>query len=353
MIGQLEPRYAEHWDGYVRGRADSTLYHLAGWENVIRLSYGHRTLYLMAWDENESKVVGVLPMVYLRHVLFGKRVVSIPYFDLGGVLADNEEVERSLIEKAWTRARELGADYMELRHIEPLPWLDSLADGTGALRVDRRSHKVRMILDLPASSEELMKSLKSKLRSQIKVPQKEGLVAKVGGGELIGDFYTVFATNMRDLGSPVHARKIIEMAVASFPDTARVVMVYQGDQPVAGSVVIGYGEILENPWASSLRQYSRLSPNMLLYWTMLAYAADQGYKQFDFGRSSVGEGTFRFKEQWGAKPVRLNWQYVLSNREMESSDEKSGLGWTVDVWKKLPVSLSKVIGPRIRKHISL
>ena len=147
-----------------------------------------------------------------------------------------------------------------------------------------------MLLDLPDSSEEMMKSFKSKLRSQIKRPLKDGLVAKIGKSELIDDFYSVFCANMRDLGSPVHGKKMITTVMALFGEAANIVMVYKDKIPVACSLVIGFRDVLENPWASSLRQFSRFSPNMLLYWTMLAFACDNGYRKFDFGRSTPRRG---------------------------------------------------------------
>ena len=94
---------------------------------------------------------------------------------------------------------------------------------------------------------------------------------------------------------------------------------------------------------------------MLLYWAMLAYACDNKYKYFDFGRSTPDEGTYKFKKQWGAVETPLNW-YVYSNRleKTESATEqKSNFTMAMTLWKKLPVSLSKVIGPVLRKNIGL
>ena len=65
-----------------------------------------------------------------------------------------------------------------------------------------------MLLKLPATSTELMGSFKSKLRSQIRRPLKAGFTVEVGKSELIDDFYAVFLSNMRDLGSPVHSKKL-------------------------------------------------------------------------------------------------------------------------------------------------
>jgi serine/alanine adding enzyme len=119
--------------------------------------------------------------------------------------------------------------------------------------------------------------------------------------------------------------------------------------------VIGFDKVLRNPWAASLRRYASLSPNMLLYLRMLEYACDRGFGAFDFGRSTVGEGTYKFKEQWGAVPVPLYW-YFLSLDGKPLNRETSGvkrLGIARHCWRQLPLIVTKVMGPRIRKHISL
>lgn len=212
-----------------------------------------------------------------------------------------------------------------------------------------------MVLDIPNNAELFLKSFNSKLRSQIRKPAKEGLTAKIGGVELIDDFYSVFAENMRDLGSPVHSKKFIAETLKAFSNTANMFIVYGDRKPLAGSVTIGFKDTLSNPWASSLRRYSHLAPNMLLYWSMLEFACKKGYQRFDFGRSTPGEGTYKFKEQWGSKPEPLYW-YRLSNLDDQRQGDQSSkdkMSKAIECWKKLPVPLTKVIGPKIRKYINL
>ena len=89
-------------------------------------------------------------------------------------MADHEEAEEVLIKEAIKIGQKLNVDNIELRHQKPISILNS-DTLTSDLRPQTRSHKVRMLLELPESSEDLMASFKSKLRSQIKKPIKEGL----------------------------------------------------------------------------------------------------------------------------------------------------------------------------------
>jgi len=374
---------ANAWDTYVLSHPRATLYHLSGWQNVIEKTYGHKTYYLIAVKNPQQKpaknpinsinptdpinpidpnnpILGILPLVHLKHFLFGNSLISIPFFDMGGILGDDVPTEKVLLQEAIKIGEKLKVDNIELRHTEPLPWFNdfnpiSPNNSTNPITTVTKSHKVRMLLELPESSDILMKSFKSKLRSQIKKPLKEGLTSKVGGLELLNDFYEVFSINMRDLGSPVHSKKIMRNVLEGFLDKAKIVIVYKDDQPVACSVVVGFKDTLENPWASALRKYSRLSPNMLLYWAMLEYACDNGYAYFDFGRSSPDEGTYKFKKQWGSEPTPLHWQYIyLKDAPADSvTTEKSKFDKAIQYWQKLPVSVTKFLGPKIRKHIGL
>ena len=376
-IKTITPSDASAWDDYVNTHPQATLYHLSGWKHVIEKTYGHKTYYLMVVDSSklkaQSSIVGILPLVHLKHFIFGNSLISVPFFDLGGILADDEEAENILISEAIKLGQKLKANNIELRHAEPLKLLnnslqeDSSTPGTPgqsckfcqkqgrSLAITTKLHKVRMLLELPESSEILMKSFKSKLRSQVKRPMKDGLISKIGGLELLDNFYDIFLINMRDLGSPVHSKKLIYNVLKEFPEKAKIVAVYKDGQPLAASIIVGFKDTLENPWASSLRQFSRLNPNMLLYWTMLEYACDNGFKYFDFGRSSPDEGTYKFKKQWGSKPENLHWHNIFLNGKpiSEDTDEKSKFDKAIQYWQKLPVSVTKIIGPMIRKHIGL
>lgn len=340
------------WDAYVRKHPGGSLYHLFGWADVMRGAYGHPAYFLMllAQENVEPRVLGVLPLVHLKHPIFGNGLVSLPFLDGGGILADGQGAEESLLAEAVRLGEHVRARYIELRHERALE-----APSSGSLHIATRSHKVRMPLRLPASAGMLLKSFKSKLRSQINRALKEGFATRVGGPELLEDFYKVFLVNMRDLGSPVHSVKLMRHALAAFPANARIIVVYRSTEPVAAALIIGFGVVLRNPWASSLRKYASLGPNMVLYLRILEYACDRGYEVFDFGRSSPGEGTYSFKEQWGAVPQPLYWHHVSLDGRLPAPEDAGTARFEAATrcWQRLPVIVTRFIGPRIRKHISL
>jgi FemAB-related protein (PEP-CTERM system-associated) len=364
------------WDNYVERHPDGTLYHLTAWKEIIERTYHHKSYYLIASIDHQdpgSPIVGILPLVHLKHFLFGNHLISIPFFDMAGILADNAEVEQALLSEAIHLGRKLKVDTIELRQTTPLGWLSELSGSPQPMvsaNPDRRtalnariptvnchtkSHKVRMLLALPDSSIVLMKSFKSKFRNKINKTLKAGLNVKIGALELLDDFYNVFSFNMRDLGSPVHSKKLIRSVLEAFPGKARLVAIYNNNNPIAGGMFVCFKNTLQNPWASAIKQYSSLRPNTLAYWNMLSYACDNGFKYFDFGRSTPDEGTYKFKEQWGATPVPLHWYFVSLNGQSTAEDttDKSKFDTAIHYWQKLPVQVTKIMGPMIRKHIGL
>jgi FemAB-related protein (PEP-CTERM system-associated) len=386
VMGSIQIRYADNsdkklWDDYVSRHPEGTLSHLFGWRNIIFKTYGHESYYLMAFGETSDvstqklggkdngkpqNVLGVLPIFHFKNIVFGNFLVSLPFLDTGGVLADSPEIERVLLQKAVELGKKLDADRIEMRHVRPVFDLSGTEqielDGSNIpFRISTESHKVRMVLSLPETPEALMKSFKSKLRSQIKKPLKLGLECKVGNAELLEEFYSVFSENMRDLGSPVHSRRLMSNVLEEFGGRCKILTVLKSKVPVAAGFIIGYKENLFNPWASFLRRHSSASPNMLLYLRMLEYGCVNGYEGFDFGRSSAGGGTYKFKEQWGAKPNYLHWQVVsLRDRQLLKDRQLCKVGFekkrflkAKKYWKILPLPIARILGPVIRKHIAL
>jgi CelD/BcsL family acetyltransferase involved in cellulose biosynthesis len=119
------------------------------------------------------------------------------------------------------------------------------------------------------------------------------------------------------------------------------------------------GENAVIPWASTLAEYNSLAPNMLLYWTIQSHLCETGARQFDFGRSTFGEGTYKFKKQWGALPVALDWrewdaQGVPERAAPVAKGGGSSLRPLVEsVWQRLPLVVANGLGGRLRRYITL
>jgi len=334
-----------------------------------------------------GRLAGILPLALVESRLFGRFLVSLPYVNTAGVaevisrgalapgsMCDSQElgagarrlidprppVARALIDRAVELADEFDVRYLELRQ--------ETAIEHPALTF-QRTDKVHMRLDLPESVEELRTALKASVRNQIKKGESHGLEVRWGRDDLLADFYRVFSRNMRDLGTPVFGRELFAAILRSFGDDAELCVVrrdVRSDrlqpvkgpaeaghyEPVAAALLIHAGGVTQVPSAGSLRAFNHLNANMLMYWRLLSRAVERGSRVFDFGRSSEDSGTYRFKKQWGARPIPAVWQYYVRRGDADAMrPESAGNQRLIRLWKRLPVWLANAIGPRIVRGI--
>lgn len=331
---------AEQWDRYVDGRADASIYHRAAWAGVIERSFGHETQYLAA--RARGAIVGVLPLVLFKTPLFGRFATSMPFVNFGGIVADSSEAATALLSAGVAKARAEGASYLELRHARRMfPDLPV------------QTHKVEMVLALQPNVDDQWRVLDRKLRNQVRKAEKSALTVRTGRDELLDPFYDILARNMRDLGSPVHSKRFFASVLAALPERSRLFCVLIGSTPIAASFVIWNRDQVEVPWASAIRSYNPLCPNVFLYWEMLKFAIDRRMARFDFGRSTPHAGTYLFKQQWGAEPQQLYWEYWLSEgcQMPDRGPQNPRFSAAISTWQKLPVALTRVVGPYIVRNI--
>lgn len=326
------------WEEFVQTHTECCNYHRWRWKRVIENSFHWTTFYLMG--QEASRICGILPLVWQRSRIFGSFLTSLPFLNCGGVITENQDAKEALVAEAIAIARQKGAAYMELRQrLDP------------GLNLPVKTHKVAMVLPIEPDSETMWATLPHKVRTDIRKSMKSGLEALFGGHEFLDAFYEIFAKNMRDLGTPVYSRKFFAEICKAFPEDSHICIVKHRDRPVAVSFLSGYQGTIEALWSSSLYEFASLKPNMFLYWSILRFAGERGFRFFDFGRSSVGSGTHRFKKQWGSQEIPLHWVYWVPEGgdlpELNTDNPKYHAA--IWLWQRLPVSVTKIIGPSIVK----
>ena len=335
---EVSPTPPAGWDEFVDTQPGASLYLRAGWSQLATEVFGHRAYFLTARDASGG-LTGVLPLVQQRGLL-GNFVTSIPFFNYGGALSTDPHVARRLMARARELARELEAAYLELRDVQVRgdDWLV-------------RDDKVSMILSLPATLELLAKQLGSKLRSQVKRAERESVTVRSGGVELLDGFYEVFCRNMRDLGTPVYPKRFFRSILDKFPQHAHLLLIERQGVPAAGGFLIIDGERAEIPWASCRDDLKPLGINMKLYWEVLTFVMARGCRSFDFGRSTVDSGPYRFKKQWGAQPLQLYWHRWERKPGNPAAGAPASAGrlmrLATSAWRRMPLPLANALGPMI------
>lgn len=343
---EIAENCGEQWDEYVHAHPESHLSHRWAWRQIFKESFGHESTYLVA--RQAQKIVGLLPLTLVKSFLFGSAWISTPYLNGGGVLSSSEEAKELLLQKALELFSNSKTNYIELRHRSNI---------FQSSKLQTRSHKVVSILSLPNDSKSLFDSFPSKLRSQIRKPQKMGMTAKAYTKNEINlkaleNFYYVFSTHMRDLGTPVYPKIFFDKIIQSFRQECSLFTVSDQNRLVSAAITISHRGICEIPWASSLKNAHRSSPNMLLYWKALETAVEQGHSEFDFGRSTTDSGQHRFKQQWGTRDLPLTWHYSIGEGQIPDINPKSAkFSFLVQCWQQLPLPIANTVGPWISRSL--
>ena len=178
-------------DDFITCSSPPPLYQLPVWPQIINSTYGHKTYYLIAFEDGpqykiaelsnwgasgeqnaeigdtaSKKIAGILPLIHLKSFAFGNDLISLPFFDAGGVTADHVDAEKALLTEAVNLANRLKAKSIQLRQTAPIKSLsESGSEGQDSAEgswlsalnctFQKRLHKVRMLLELPGSPKPL------------------------------------------------------------------------------------------------------------------------------------------------------------------------------------------------------
>jgi len=326
----------ERWDNFVDCHPQKTYAHRWNWSRVLSSSFNIKPLYCLA--ERGGRIVGVLPTALMKSALFGKFLISLPWLDYGGPLAESQEVAHGLIDFAENLAKANKCRFLEMRAVrEPLSGLTNKED------------KFEFMLKLEGNEESIWQSIDGKAKNQVRKAVKSGLSVDFGGIELLDEFYKIFAFNMRDLGTPVWPKSLYSEMFRHFPNDTELALVKLGDKYIGGGLVVHYRDYSGIPSASSYRSYLNLCPNNILYWEVIKRCFNRGSGRFDFGRSTLNGGTYNFKRQWIKNPRQQIWQYRLltisSLPELNPSNPKFKLA--INIWRHLPLPIANALGPKI------
>lgn len=333
---------AIRWQAFVTRHSRSTGYHSWAWKNVFEKTFGWNAYYLMA--ERDGEVCGILPLIWQHNRPFTSVLSSMPHLKGGGILADTVEAAESLLSEAQQLALQLKADGVELRHaslLEP------------CLTLPARTDKVTFVLALQRDEEKMLKALDKKTRNMVRKSMNQGLTAEFDTEGCLGEFYKIFCQNMRELGSPVYAERFFSEIRQAFPANTHICLVRHQGKTIAAALLIGFRNTVEAVWASSLYKYLDLKPNMFMYWNLFRFASERGYDTFDFGRCSIGSGTYRFKMQWGAQEVPLYWHHWRPDGAAVSQPKGSSSIYRLAawIWQRMPLRLTNAVGPHLIKYL--
>lgn len=331
----------DEWDAYVNRHPLASGFHLWAWRKVFESAFDHRTEYLAA-RRSGSDPVGVLPLVVFDHWVFGRFMVSLPFVNRGGVLADDEEVARALMHEATERAKVYRCSHIELRHLTP-----QFADLGQSCRV------VTLTQALAGHAGEAWDDLDRIIQTHVRTAERSRLTAELGGQELVPDFYAVFAEATRDRGAPVYPERWFAETINRFPGQSRVYVVRRGGEAVAGAVTFAFRAVVDILSAVSLGSHQSMHPDVLLHWQIVRAAIGDGARHLERGPLTPGDIADSIMVPWGATPREDAWERLrLSRRNVPGQQpRRTRLLSAVALWPGLPHRVANAIGPAVVRYL--
>ncbi len=326
------------WNAFVRAHPEGTFFHLAEWQDVLHRAFGHRTHYLLA--ERNGEIVGVLPLAEVKSLLFGHALVSTPFCVYGGIVAADEDAHAALERSACDLARRLGVEHLEMRN-------------------RRRRHPDWPCKDLYVTfrkaidpdSEKNMLAIPRKQRAMVRKGIKEELRVEVDRDAR--RLYDMYSESLRNLGTPVFARRYLEILQEIFGDACDIVTILKGDRAVASVLNFYFRDEVLPYYGGGTQEARAVAGNDFMYWQVMERARERGCRLFDYGRSKRGTGAFDFKTYWGFEPEPLYYEYFLVKRkEMPNlSPTNPKYGKAIELWRRMPLGLTQLIGPPVAKYL--
>jgi FemAB-related protein (PEP-CTERM system-associated) len=336
----------KQWDRALEQFPDAPYSLLYGWRRVYEEALRLPTHYLLAEEGNE--VAGLCPLVLMKGSWPGRPdfLISLPYQTRSGLWAARPGVREGMLRALGQLARERRLGTVELRELDR----PEAGEGPG-----NREH-VEMVLEVPGDWKAYERKIAPRVR-QMRRARDRGLEVRQGRNErLLADFYRVFSLRMQELLFPVYPLSFFRKILEVFPDRAGLVLVYKGEQPLAGMLRLEFRDTVSAPYVAALQGAQEEFPNQLLYYEAIHQAWEAGFRFFSFCRSQVDSGTYQFKKQWQARPRSLHYLYprVRPGRPILSVERaRQSLTYRVaeQVWPRLPLSWTQWLGSRLIRRL--
>lgn len=333
-VKPLDTGAEKRWDSFVLEHSRASFFHLTGWKRVIEKTLGHKPRYY--YCERDGKITGIAPIFECSNWLIGRCFISLPLAAYGGIVAEDSESEQALLEHSKRMAQSASAEYLEVRVRD-----GAIFDGFHANEL-----YVTFSGPLFADPAANLKRLPKDTRYMIRKAEKGGLRVQ-RGMEQLDAFYELFAQSMHRLGTPVFPRVLFRNIVEEFPEQTQLMLVYDKEEAVTGVLSFFFRDTILPYYAGATPAATRLAANNFMYWELIKWAGEQGFRTFDFGRSKKGTGAFAFKSQWNMDAEQLDYQVFLVKRKTvpNFSPVNPKFEMAIRLWQNLPLSVTKLLGP--------
>jgi FemAB-related protein (PEP-CTERM system-associated) len=337
-VSELQPEDKKAWDEFVLQTRSAVPFHVSGWQTVMQKSYGFPSWFLVA--RGAGQIEGVLSLFKVSSKLLGTSVTSLP----GGVCTENPAAATALLERAKEIAH--AADACLIIRDSRRDWGDE---------VGWRDYCSYCVRELPTDSQVLRKQLKRQLRQNIRKAETLG-VQTDSGTDYADEFYSALCDLLHEKGVPVFSRAFLDAVINELCDQCVITTARVNDKVIGAIFHLTLRDKMFAIWGGSPSRYQEFRSSHALWWESMRYAADNGYRYLDMGRSLRGSGLEVFKQRWGSRLQPCYSLYVPTGG-LEVYDPVCDYGndtryrLFTEVWRHLPGTVVRFVGPRLRRHI--
>ena len=336
---------AKEWDAFVEAHPKGTPYHMSGWLRAIEETYSFKPA-AHVW-RNQGAITSVFPAFWVKSLLSGSRLISLPFSDYGGPLFSDESMAQEALQQLLQKYKGK-TKFIEIRGNVP--------DGSGLVSLNYyKSH----ILDLQHDLSELRKKIdKRTIQYSIRKAEKAGLeIREVNDEQGIGEFYKLNILTRKKHGVPSQPSKFFKNLLKHviLKGHGYLLLAYDKSQVVAGSLFLTSGKRMHYKYnASDPNVLGKITPNHALTFHAIKKGCEEGYRSLDFGRTSPdNEGLMRYKAMWGCAVLDAPYYYYPEIKGTSSLQEDSKLYKTLTgVWRKLPTPIIEIIGPWVYRYMA-
>lgn len=337
------------WNAFL-DRNEGPAYSHWGWGEAVA-TYGIDGWRLVARDGDDGAVVGALPLYHVDSRLFGSQLLSPAFAERGSVtLGDgaDEPAKRLLLDRATEIAHDLEVEYLSLR--------GSRVAGTDDF--ETRNDYVTFQSAVDRAPDAVRDDVKESRWRQIEqAADNPELEFRVGSSvDDLRAYYRLYLESMRGHGSPPHSFEFFRTLWDRMHDDGhlRLSMVTRDDELINGMIDLSMGTTVYQWGVVTDYEHRDLNGGSWLLWKSLEWAAENGYETYEYGRTREGSGVYMFKKSFGGSKV---WYDDLHHFRDDSATlpdpEDDAYERARDVWRKLPLPVTRVVGPQVRKRIGM
>ena len=333
----IDDRRKTAWDAFVQRHPGTIAWHLYDWSNVLRTYHG-TTFYPIAAMEGDE-VRGILPLYRVRTPRTGVALVSIPYVAAGGIVADDEEAEKLVLEEAIRISQGMGTPPIALKQYGHRV--------AGELRTDEGYYNQE--LSLSAGTAEIWKNLPAALRESIESIPKAELQLDYPSTD-VAAFHLALSRHQRAGGVPSPSRRWIELLLGS--KLYQMALLRSGGRVVAGTMLKIFRQTASFPYTCvTERGEAGVHWARRFYWEMIERLATDGFQIVHSGRIPYNEKVPAYRLGWGGQRREYYYQYVGLQGKTESGSKRGRSRAVVEaVWRRMPLTLANLISPPLLRQ---